>query len=39
MGFTRVVLPFTNAESGDAGGQAELIGVRSVGEALDLLLT
>ncbi|HQZ39719.1 MAG TPA: DNA repair protein RadA [Vicinamibacterales bacterium] len=43
MGFTRVVLPAANVDAG-AGkpdgndGRAELVGVRSVGEALDALL-
>jgi DNA repair protein RadA/Sms len=43
MGFTRIVLPVANTEgltspkSGDPG-NAELIGVRHVGEALDALL-
>jgi DNA repair protein RadA/Sms len=45
MGFTRIVLPAANVESGaDPGagrdeGRAELLGVRSVGEALDVLLS
>ena len=46
MGFTRILVPAANAESGDgrpsgdrSAGQAELLGVRSVGEALDLLLS
>jgi DNA repair protein RadA/Sms len=46
MGFTRLVLPAANMDAGaDAGAgadgerRAELIGVRSVGEALDVLLS
>ena len=46
MGFTRIVLPSANVESGVDGGssgrdesRAELVGVRSVGEALDVLLS
>jgi len=46
MGFTRMLVPAANVEAGDlratgdrAEGQAELLGVRSVGEALDLLLS
>jgi DNA repair protein RadA/Sms len=43
MGFTRVVLPIANVDgvsskSRDDGPSAELVGVRHVGEALDLLL-
>jgi DNA repair protein RadA/Sms len=43
MGFTRIVLPIANVEgeSGPDGrgpGHAELVGVRHVGEALDVLL-
>ncbi|MGE0040109.1 MAG: DNA repair protein RadA [Vicinamibacterales bacterium] len=39
MGFTRIVLPAANVDGGDeAGGPAELVGVRHVGEALDALL-
>jgi DNA repair protein RadA/Sms len=45
MGFTRIVLPAANVEvPADGGGRdadegrAELVGVRSVGEALDVLL-
>ena len=39
MGFTRIVLPAANVDVGDsAGGPAELVGVRHVGEALDVLL-
>jgi len=39
MGFTRVVMPAANLdpEDGSAGG-AELVGVRTVGEALDALI-
>jgi len=50
MGFTRIVLPASNMDSSmpsahsasDASeemGKAELVGVRSVGEALDMLLS
>jgi DNA repair protein RadA/Sms len=45
MGFTRIVLPAANVDAGDAArgqdgdGRAELAGVRSVGEALDVLLS
>jgi len=50
MGFTRLVLPASNVdlelesmpqvgEPARSGGAAELIGVRSVGEALDALLS
>jgi DNA repair protein RadA/Sms len=49
MGFTRIVLPASNvdvgssapagaADAGDEVGKAQLVGVRSVGEALDMLL-
>jgi DNA repair protein RadA/Sms len=41
MGFTRLVLPAANTEGQDPNlrsGVAELIGVRHVGEALDILL-
>ena len=45
MGFTRIVLPAANLEAGmdpgrgrEGDGHAELSGVRSVGEALDVLL-
>lgn len=49
MGFTRIVLPLSNVDAGDEVGRAdssaeavstkaELVGVRSVGEALDMLL-
>jgi DNA repair protein RadA/Sms len=40
MGFTRVVLPAGNLDpSGEAGaGACELVGVRTIGEALDALL-
>jgi hypothetical protein len=37
MGFTRVDLPAANADRGDAG-DCELVGVRTVGEALDALI-
>jgi DNA repair protein RadA/Sms len=40
MGFTRVVLPSANVDtSGDPSGPMELVGVRHVGEALDILLS
>ena len=35
MGFTRIVLPASNVDASDEVGKAELVGVRSVGEALD----
>jgi len=45
MGFTRIVLPAANVDGGadpaagrGSEGRAELVGVRSVGEALDVLL-
>ena len=45
MGFTRIVLPAANLDAGadvlpgrDGEGRAELVGVRGVGEALDVLL-
>lgn len=43
MGFTRVVVPSANTDAGappasDGEGRIEVIGVRSVGEALDVLL-
>jgi DNA repair protein RadA/Sms len=41
MGFSRVVLPAGNldpADSAQADGRCELIGVRTVGEALDQLI-
>jgi len=38
MGFTRIVLPASNTDSSEEAGKAELVGVRSVGEALDMLL-
>jgi DNA repair protein RadA/Sms len=37
MGFTRVVMPFANVDPGESGG-CELVGVRTVGEALDALI-
>jgi hypothetical protein len=39
MGFSRIVMPFANLDpdDGNAGG-AELVGVRTVGEALDALM-
>jgi DNA repair protein RadA/Sms len=38
MGFTRVVLPAANADPAETGG-CELVGVRTVGEALEALIT
>jgi DNA repair protein RadA/Sms len=38
MGFTRIVLPASNMDASEGMGKAELVGVRSVGEALDQLL-
>ena len=39
MGFTRIVMPAANLDPGDgSAGGAELIGVRTVGEALDQLI-
>jgi len=40
MGFTRVVLPSVNVQPGDITGDdgCELVGVRSLGEALDALI-
>ena len=38
MGFTRIVLPASNMDASEEPGKAELVGVRSVGEALDQLL-
>jgi hypothetical protein len=37
MGFTRVVLPSANADPAEKG-DCELVGVRTVGEALDALI-
>jgi DNA repair protein RadA/Sms len=39
MGFTRIVLPASNMDVSEEMGKAELVGVRSVGEALDMLLS
>jgi DNA repair protein RadA/Sms len=42
MGFRRCVMPDTNIDPGDRGslaGDCELVGVRTVGEALDALLS
>jgi DNA repair protein RadA/Sms len=39
MGFTRIVLPASNVDVSEGVGKAELVGVRSVGEALDALLS
>ena len=41
MGFTRLVLPAANVDPADArraGTGCELVGVRTVGEALDQLI-
>ena len=38
MGFTRVVMPSANVDPADSGGGPELVGVRTVGEALDALI-
>jgi hypothetical protein len=38
MGFERVVMPAANVEGLHAGG-CDLVGVRTVGEALDQLIT
>ncbi len=39
MGFSRIVLPTANVDgTGDGTGPVELVGVRHVGEALDVLL-
>jgi DNA repair protein RadA/Sms len=38
MGFTRVVLPAANVDRSDPGPECELVGVRTVGEALDELI-
>jgi DNA repair protein RadA/Sms len=38
MGFTRIVLPLSNVDASEETGKAELVGVRTVGEALDMLL-
>ena len=38
MGFTRIVLPASNMDASEEMGKAQLVGVRSVGEALDQLL-
>ena len=37
MGFTRLVMPCANVDPGESGG-CELVGVRTVGEALDALI-
>lgn len=39
MGFTRIVLPVSNMDASEEMGKAQLVGVRSVGEALDQLLS
>jgi hypothetical protein len=38
MGFNRIVLPLSNVDASEETGKAELVGVRTVGEALDMLL-
>ncbi len=38
MGFRRCVMPEANIDRADAAGECELVGVRTVGEALDALL-
>ena len=38
MGFLRCVMPEANIDSRDAPGPCQLVGVRTVGEALDALL-
>jgi DNA repair protein RadA/Sms len=38
MGFTRVVMPSANLDAGERG-SLELVGVRTVGDALDALIT
>jgi DNA repair protein RadA/Sms len=39
MGFTRIVMPAANVDPADeSAGSAELVGVRTVGEALDALI-
>jgi DNA repair protein RadA/Sms len=38
MGFLRCVMPEANIDAGEAAGPCELVGVRTVGEALDALL-
>ncbi len=41
MGFTRIVMPSANVDPADpalADGLCELVGVRTVGEALDQLI-
>jgi hypothetical protein len=40
MGFTRIVLPAANVDQAEpaAEGGGELIGVRTIGEALDALI-
>ena len=40
MGFTRIVMPAANVDPADAvgGTPCELVGVRSLGEALDALI-
>jgi hypothetical protein len=38
MGFARCVVPEANIEPGSGGRDCEIVGVRTVGEALDALL-
>jgi DNA repair protein RadA/Sms len=38
MGFTRIVLPSANADASGAPADCQLVGVRSVGDALDALI-
>ena len=38
MGFSRVVMPAANVDAALADGTSELVGVRTVGEALDQLI-
>ena len=37
MGFTRIIMPVANVDPGESGG-CDLVGVRTVGEALDALI-
>ena len=38
MGFTRIVLPAANVDASESRARLELVGVRTVGEALDVLI-
>jgi DNA repair protein RadA/Sms len=38
MGFSRIIMPAANIDPADATGDCELVGVKSVGEALDQLI-